>query len=191
MRILIFLTLLLILPSVSASIIISEFLPNPVGSDEEEFIELFNPTHQTMLLEGYTLKTTKQQQSLPSNLSLLPDEYMVMYKHGSSLRLKNEGSEILQLLYNGTVIDEVNYSYSKEGLSWSRIQDTFSLTFPSPGKENEEEEELLQSTFTFEKITSEKKNIQFGEQVSLKLKIYKGETTKDTIKNCCTCALMV
>ena len=88
-------------------------------------------------------------------------------------------------MYNpsNNVIDEVSYSTSREQLSWSRIDDEWLLTIPSPSQENIYEEIANNSEIKIEKLYLGSDDIaSFGDIIRVKLEIYKGETNKYNVE---------
>ena len=128
-----YIILVLIIPLVSANLEISEILPNPIGSDEFEYIEIYNPTTKVVSLENYSLRNTKKTIFLNRTYKeIAPSMYLLFYKNKTNLRLKNKGPETIQLYEQDRLRDECNYTHTKEGFSWSKINATWILTTPTP-----------------------------------------------------------
>tara|TARA_Y100000310_G_scaffold343926_1_gene453969 strand:+ start:210 stop:1661 length:1452 start_codon:yes stop_codon:yes gene_type:complete len=173
---------------------ITEFLPNPEGYDnaempEGEFIELFNPTEEIINPQGFYLKDLANHKltidnTRTNNLEISPKEYQTIYTNGFSGFLNNEDLEVITLFTpEEKELDQVSYSSSQEGLSWSKIDNKWRITFPTPSKENEKlKKEQLSSKITIEKIYDYDNKTSFGQQVNLKTTIYKGNTSKYSIK---------
>ena len=104
-----------------------------------------------------------------------------MYIDG--LLLNNEGVEKIKLFdpYNN-LIDQVSYGSSTEGLSWSKINENWIQTVPSPNQENPENKTYLESSIKIEKVyLGTDYKAKFGDNLRVKLEIYKGNTTKNSI----------
>ncbi len=174
---------------------ITEFLPDPLGNDtapmpKGEWIELYNYGTKILDLTGLKIKDKTNHILIISNtttynLQLQPDTYTLIYTNGKSGFLNNEGLEEIKLYTpNDILIEKITYSDSKEGESWSKINNTWILTKPSPNKPNPTNpEEGKESKITIEKVYLGKdKSAKFGETIRIKLTIYKGDTTKESIK---------
>ncbi len=175
------------------SIIISEFLPNPVGLDsaeapEGEWIEIFNNGSQIINIEEFILRDEKQNEiiitEINAELEIGPEEYLIIYMNGAWGFLNNEGFEKIEILdkeYN--LIDSVSYDGSKEGLSWSLINSFWNLVIPTPKEENSDQEVKKESTIEIENTYLGTDNkAKFGDNIRIRLNIYKGDTTKEEIK---------
>lgn len=97
-------------------IVVSEIMADPLGVDSEvgsEFIELYNPTNQTIALAGCTLKTSASSKtySFKSDDKLLAKQYKAYLQKDTGLTLTNSGGEVL--LASST--EELEYSYPKLG----------------------------------------------------------------------------
>ncbi|MDD5331797.1 MAG: lamin tail domain-containing protein [Candidatus Nanoarchaeia archaeon] len=171
--------ILLLIPLVSA-LEISEFLPNP--DDEVEFIEIYNPSDQQINLETYSIQdktnSTRYFTDVSGGSVIYPNSYLILK---TKAFLNNDGFEEIKLFQNETLIDKVNYDSTKKGLSFSKINNEWVLTKPTPSKENKKEKVNLESELEIVKIIS-RENISFGDMIQIKLKIYRADTTKKEIK---------
>lgn len=144
----IFLTLLSIF-SVHANIEISEVLPNPAGDDgadlpNGEWVELFNDGNTTINLTGYVLKDNNDRHRLPitldktESLSIEAHSYAMIYRNGDSdFSLNNrDGDQVRLFDADGNLINQMEYTQSTEGRTWSNIEDEWVQTDPTPGEEN-------------------------------------------------------
>jgi hypothetical protein len=170
---------------------INEFLPNPIGDDntempDGEWIELINLGDEVNI-ENFYLKDSANHKlyiTQTNTYNTTIKKYLVIYTNGFSGFLNNEGPEKIQLFDSeDNLIDEVSYSYSTEGLSWSKIDNKWVLTLPTPDKENKKEDiDISKSEINIEKIYLGRDNkAKFGESIRVKLSIYKGNTTKTSI----------
>jgi len=128
-----------------SSLIISEFLPNPEGSDDNEWIELYNNSQQTIDLSGFKLQDNSSriftfQEDINLNLTLPSQEYLVLGKDITGISLNNNGGDSVKLYNPEDVLQQQveyidkaleNKSYAVEGgnFKWTSI-----LT---PGEDNE------------------------------------------------------
>lgn len=172
----------------SYKIIINEFLPNPIGKDDEEFVELYNKDSEDIDLLGFEIKDNSNRKVIITETNtekgtvIKKNKYLVVY---SSSFLNNKGFEEIKLYDKNKLIDKVSYSNSKEGLSWSYIEDEWVITEKSLGKKNKiiEEGKILNSTIEIEKIydLGNDNKSSWGSSIRVKLNIYKGESTKNVI----------
>ena len=113
----------------SPNLIINEFMADPgaVSDTKGEWIELFNPTTQTINLKGWKLSDAgSDQHTINSDLLIAPNAYLVLAKNGDTnlnggivadyvytgLTLANTTDQIILTNSGGEVIDTVNYNKS-------------------------------------------------------------------------------
>mgnify|MGYP000571218404 CR=1 FL=1 len=132
-------------------VIISEFLPNPVGSDAEgEFVELYNTSDQEVVLDGWELDDIESGGSRPMSLSgsIPARSWYVISKPELSISLNNsgEGVDAVRLIDPaGIVQDEVTYTLSEvqEGWSYSWFEGSFEWSSEiTPGNANKSTPQL-------------------------------------------------
>ncbi len=127
---------------------INEVLPNPAGSDDEEWIELYNTSGWNINLAGLTIADETKSYALPSQ-SVAPYGFFLIKRADSALALNNDTDHI-ELLNASAIIDEIRYESSVENQSWARNdQGTWQLTsMLTPGAANlfEIEEDTNAST---------------------------------------------
>lgn len=173
---------------------INELLPDPMGNDdasmpEGEFIEIYNPGEKTLDLNGLYFKDIKGHKIIIDNTHttstiIQPNGFLVVYMNGFSGLLNND-QDTINLYYNDSLIDEVSYSNSREGLSWQKIQNSWKLLNPSPSKENIDEDNFDKgiSSIRINKVyTGNDNSVSFGDQFEIRLEIYKGNTSKNVIE---------
>lgn len=108
------------------SLLITELLPNPEGSDTEEWIEIGNLGSTPVLVAGLLLTTGTgsglRKFTIPSDASggiLLPQAFRSFRGNQTHLSILNAGSAVS--LYSGeTIIDSVTYPAIPEGMSYGR-----------------------------------------------------------------------
>ncbi|MDX9893748.1 MAG: lamin tail domain-containing protein [Patescibacteria group bacterium] len=130
------------MPESQAFIFISEFLPNPKGSDDQEFIELFNPESYPVNLKGWKLDDIADGGSKPYQIAettiIKPGQYLALEKTQTKINLNNDSDEINLINPDGRMVDWAGYETSHEGQSlildenynWQETQT------PSPGEIN-------------------------------------------------------
>lgn len=144
-----------------SEILINEFLPNPQGSDENEWIELFNSGLSTINLNGLkiqdnssTIYTINAEDFFTTQI--YPNNYFIIERAVSGIALNNNGGDCVKLLspanilikqvcYNETAIDNKSYARKNDNSwGWTEIltkgsQNQFSTIFINqlPGNDNE------------------------------------------------------
>jgi len=172
---------------------ISEFLPDPEGDDKAarpngEWVELYNYGQASLDLRGLLLQDARNTTVTISDIHLTtpvlsPDSYVVVYLQGQSL-LNNNGLESIRLATTTQTLDETTYSYSKEGLSWSKdfAAGFFTLSLPTPGEAHNASIVSLNSSLVLEKVyVGNDDTVRFGESFRVRLRAYKGDTEKTTV----------
>ncbi|MEI6627186.1 MAG: lamin tail domain-containing protein [bacterium] len=110
-----------------AQVIITELLPYPATSTQEEFIELQNISSSTVDLLGWILgdKTSRKyklNKKDSANLLLAPQKYLVISKSVSGISLNNTQSESVYLYSpSGQIIDQVFYDKAVKGQAYGLI----------------------------------------------------------------------
>lgn len=114
---------------------ISEFLPNPQGNDYgQEFIELYNYGDEEINLESFILEIGSKRIKLKGVIE--PQEYFVITNENYSFNIRNQG-EKLTLYYKEQKIFSIDYQgKAPEGKSFSRFNENWQFTEPTPGNEN-------------------------------------------------------
>ena len=168
-------------------LVITEFMPNPLGNEDDEWVELYNSGDNAINLEGLILNDDYGEGIEISNINIEknntiipPKTYLTIHKKGNGkLTLANDGLEKVQLFYEDILLDEVSYSNTKEGLSWSKLNDQWILTLPTPSKENHIEEIDLSSKLTIDNVyLGSDDKARFGDSLRVRVTIYKGDTSK-------------
>ncbi len=173
---------------------ISEFLPDPLGDDRAarpggEWVELYNYGEQALDLHGLLLQDARNTTVIISDVHLespilAAESYVVVYLNGQSI-LNNEGLETVRLATDTRTIDELTYSRSKEGLTWSKDfeHETLTLSLPTPGAPHNGTAVSLNSSLVLERVyVGNDDMVQFGESFRVRLHVYKGDTEKTTVK---------
>ncbi len=118
--------------SASASLLISAIHYHPIDDTEEEFIRIYNPSNETILLEGYEV-TDGVRFIFPANTSIAPGETihlvenMIFYPdlvgqvfEWTSGKLSNDGEQIILSDKYGIIVDHVTYN---DQLPWPTAAD--------------------------------------------------------------------
>lgn len=168
-----------ILYDFSELILITELLPNPEGPDaEEEFIEIANFDNKEISLLGWELTDTKAYFEITEPLLIAPGEYLTFGRTDTKIALNNSSEQVFLIDPSENIVSGVYYSKAKEGLSWSRIENSDNWawsTIMTPEKENtieviEEEAE--------EETSAESKN----ETIEINLSQIRNLPTRQSIK---------
>ena len=172
---------------------ISEFLPDPEGEDEDgEWVELYNSGNSNLDLLGLELydnygsdpdliitdSTTTQGTVIDSK------SYLVVYTNGVSGFLNNDGFEKITLKdLEESIIDEVTYSGSDEGLSWSLSEEKWQQTQPTIGYSNLDNSSSSESEIKIEEIydLGSDQKAEWGDVIRIKLFVSKGNTEKEVV----------
>ena len=120
---------------------ISEILPNPVGSDTTEFIELYNPTDEDLDISGLKLDDEEggsKAYTFPDNTNILAHEYKVFGRQDTKLALNNTSDSVRILYPDGTIVTEIRFDDVVEGASYVRDSEGQWLwtSVVTPGAEN-------------------------------------------------------
>lgn len=178
-----------------SNIIINEFFPNPAGDDNApmpggEFIELYNKGNNNTDLAGLYLQDSANHKLYIVDTTTIDGTlietrgYLAVYMNEFSGFLNNDGFEEIKLYdpYRN-LIDKVNYANSKESLSWSLVDNIWQYRLPSPNKINLKKEVKTKSSFKIEGLEDVSNNeSEFGDIIKVKFHVYKGNTTKRSIK---------
>lgn len=123
-------------------LLISEFIPDPVGSDDGEWMELYNHSDKIINLTGWQLDDGEggsRPYIFPAATSILPGEFLLVSRAQSKLTLNNQNDSVRILTPLGDLWQEVIYQKIASGQSqaWDLLnQEWFVSSEPSPGKAN-------------------------------------------------------
>ena len=120
-------------------ILISEILPNPEGSDDSEWVEVYNPLDREIVLDNWIIDDAEGG-SNPyriTNTTIAGHEYFLFTREMTSLALNNDTDSVRIFNAKNTLVGEVVYSDVVEGMTYALSQDTYSWTLtPTPETEN-------------------------------------------------------
>ncbi len=112
----------------TADLKISEFLPDPIGSDMEEWIEIYNSMNRLADLSGWRLDDNEggsNPYQFPDGAQIQPDAYEIFPRRLTILQLNNDLDSVRLIRPDGAIKDEVAYgdapegsSYAKDGIVW-------------------------------------------------------------------------
>ncbi|MEK7606925.1 MAG: lamin tail domain-containing protein [Patescibacteria group bacterium] len=125
----------------NGTIFISEVLPNPEGSDAQEWIELFYDGGTPVNLDGFSLDDVEggSRPYVIKGVVAEPHSYFVLERGVTGLAFNNEGDRVRLFDPAGKLLNETVYTKSSEGLSWSRqLGGSFAWRAPTKGEKNSE-----------------------------------------------------
>ncbi len=97
-------------------VIISEILPNPVGSDDGEFIELYNGGENSVRLVGWTLKDRGGKIFEFGDGVIEANDYLVVFRTQTKIALNNSGDDLFLIQpLRDEALSAVSFSSAKEG----------------------------------------------------------------------------
>lgn len=112
---------------------ISELLPNPSGADGgHEFVELHNPTSETIPLLGCSLQSSASSTKSYgfNDISLQPGEYRSFSDAETSITLPNSSGGTVWLLSPTDEIQAITYAADMEDdTSWTLVDGTWAASF--------------------------------------------------------------
>lgn len=125
----------------SNTIIISEFLPNPEGKDNEnEWIELYNNSNQATDLSSWQIDTGEKSKPFifPANTSFAARQYLILTHPTTKLSLNNASGKIRLLYPTAQISQEIKYDKAPQGQSVSLISGNEYAwsAIPTPGLSN-------------------------------------------------------
>jgi len=135
----------------SKDIIVTEFLPNPEGSDtvtQGEFIELYNRSSKIVDLSAWQLDDEEGGSSpytIPDDTTIKSQEYLAFYRGDTKISINNSGDSVRLLHPDGQVTAEVIYEGKAEDGEAYGLNDAGEwqwTTNPTPGKANSIQEPI-------------------------------------------------
>lgn len=124
----------------SDQIIISEFLPDPLGADDLEWIELYNRGNKDVNLFGWSLDDAEggsKPHKIQDQLVIKAHDYLVFGKEETGLVLNNSSDRVALFDPNGIIESSVNYQNPKENFSQAFIDGGWQASSVlTPGQEN-------------------------------------------------------
>ena len=127
-------------------ITISEFIPNPIGLNEE-WIEIYNQSDSIIDISNWQLENNASESQpfiFPQNTLIAPKNYLVFSEKITGIALDNDKDSVRLLLPEGIVFQEVSYEDCKQGQSSALINEEFIWSVPTPGIVNINSIELIE-----------------------------------------------
>lgn len=123
---------------------ISEVLPNVSGADTgHEYVEIYNPNDEAVVLDGYTLRIGKtledvMQLSVGGSTASIPAHGYITYRDSDlGFTLLNTESSLQLSAPAGNVVSYTSYSEAADDQSWSFVGGEWIYTNQlTPGSEN-------------------------------------------------------
>lgn len=111
----------------STAMRVNEWLPNPVGSDDDlEFIELMNTGQGEVDIGGWKVDDAEGGSApyvIPAGTRVAAGGFISFTSAVTNISLSNSGDTVRLLDPNGTVQSTFTYASSHEGVSWNRLDD--------------------------------------------------------------------
>lgn len=105
-------------------VLISEFLPDPAGKDQEgEWIEIYNPSDLWVDLTGWQLDDKEGGSKpfiIPENTFMGPKGYLVFSREITKIALNNDTDEVRIIFPNNEISDSIEYQDNQEGRCGAR-----------------------------------------------------------------------
>lgn len=163
-------------------ILITEFLPNPKGNDNSEWIEIYNAGQEEIDLSGWFLDDSEngsKPYQIKEGTKILPGEYLVFKREETKIVLNNNFDSVRILDPEGNLFFEVFYEKPKEGFSYA-IDENNEWHWTSiftPGKKNIFTQDADDEKKLKIKITTKKENI-----IEVSLKEIRNQDIGDLVK---------
>ncbi len=115
---------------------LTEIIPNPEGSDNYEWIEIYNPTDIVASTLGFQILINSNKTKLP-NYEVPPESYIIIPKSTGHFNLPNNGATIQLISPSNTNQSPIIYGAAKQGQSFARNNNRWQWSaLPTPGAEN-------------------------------------------------------
>ncbi len=141
---------------------ITQVLPNPVGVNNLEFIEIQNTWTETLNIYGCSLDDIMGSGSKPYYISqdiiLEPNQTKKFYKYDTKININNSWNEEVNILCNGNIIDSMKWNFSvSEGFILKPEQNISEIILLKKQK-NKLSYEITYASWENKIITFEEKN---------------------------------
>ncbi len=120
-------------------ILISEWLPNPAGSDAQgEWVELWNDGPDVIDLSGWKLTADSGKGYTLNGVRMSGGEFVVLRRPATRLTLRNTDGSVALTERNGAVVDQATFvGVAPEGMSANRaVSGRAMFAEPTPGAPN-------------------------------------------------------
>jgi PKD repeat protein len=122
-------------------IIINEFIPNPEGADENEWIELKNIAAYEINLAGWQIDDAKdgsRPYAIPEGTMIKPNEILIFPRQKTKIALNNNFDSVRLFNNNDELVCQIDYEDAKEGLAYAldKNNNWHWTSSPTSGAEN-------------------------------------------------------
>lgn len=126
------------LSSARVEVSINEILANPEEDEQREYIEIKNFGAETADVSGWFLKLKNNKEyQIPDNTVISPGGLLLLYRTITKFAINNSGDMVSLLNRSGQIVDVVKFGKTKEGSSYSLLEDEWYWTSKlTPGQEN-------------------------------------------------------
>lgn len=122
--------------TISGPLLLTEIMPNPAGSDSDEWLEVYNPGETSSSTSGWKIKINGSEKILP-DVTVEPGEYVTLHKASTRLTLPNTSGVISLISPQGNAVSTVSYRSVSESSSLAVVDGAWQwTTSPTPGSEN-------------------------------------------------------
>jgi len=119
------------------NIIISEIFANPSGTDDKEYIEIFNSGENDADLTGWVIRSgSGTPYVLPTSTKINAGKYLVFYKTATKISISNIDDKIFLINNENRLIDMIRIGKSKTDESYSLINEEWKWSQPTPSEPN-------------------------------------------------------
>lgn len=118
---------------------LNEWLPNPsLNETQNEWVELYNDSNFSVNISGWSIVSGNKTYQI-KNKVLGPKEYLILKRTETKLPLINQNGELKLFDANKNIVQKINFfGQAPENKSFSRFNNNFFFTEPTPGKENKQ-----------------------------------------------------
>ncbi|MBL7058499.1 lamin tail domain-containing protein [Patescibacteria group bacterium] len=130
-------------------IIITEIMPNPDGSDEEEWVEIYNNSSSDININNWVIDD-KEGGSKPyefkQDIIVKTKDYLILDKEDIKVALNNSFDQVRLFDNNNQLMDFVEYSKALTGQAYALIgNDWYWTSVGTPGQTNKLEVNILEA----------------------------------------------
>lgn len=161
----------------SDQVLINEFLPNPAGSDDCEWIELYNGGDVDVNLTGWSLADDggSAPYKIKDLLAIKAKNFLLFGREQTKIALNNTSDEVVLNDPNGQTVSRFAYDKTQENRSWARFNSGWEQTSAlTPAEENEKPDLPVSAVVEIPKQTAVSKTNA--------IKYYSGNLTPAEIK---------
>jgi len=108
---------------IKVRLIINEFLPDPVGNDQEgEWVEIYNDSDTDVVLKGWRLEDASGQKYYFKDEVIKQKDFLVLPYKTTKITLNNNGETLSLYSPNNELAFQISYNgKAKEGYSYARV----------------------------------------------------------------------